>query len=115
MLVGSSIPNEKIIPKADNADFAIELPSFYVLVTAHGSLYDIYIKDTNEHLRGDIDGWNRKHGVQFLRELDELDKLYDKLFDRLMWALMALETFQDRLEYFKQTGQVPPWANMSKY
>jgi len=36
-------PNEKIIPVADAADFAIELPSFYVLVTAHGSLYDIYI------------------------------------------------------------------------
>ncbi len=108
MLVGSSIPNEKIIPKADNADFAIELPSFYVLVTAYGSLYDIYIKDSNEHLRENIDGWNRKYAVQFLRELDELDKLFDKLFDRLNWALMALDTFKDRLEYFKQTGQVPP-------
>jgi hypothetical protein len=43
LLVGSSIPNEKIIPVADAADFVIELPSFYVLVTAHGSLYDIYI------------------------------------------------------------------------
>ena len=106
MLVRS--PNEKIIPKADAADFAIELPSFYVLVTAYGSLYDIYNKKNNEHLRGDIDGWNRKYGAKFLKELDELDKLYDKLFDRLMWALMALETFQDRLEYFKQTGQVPP-------
>ena len=108
MLVGSSIPNEKIIPVADGADLAIELPSFYVLVTAYGSLYDIYNKEGNEHLRGDIDGWNRKYGVKFLRELDELDKLYDKLFDRLMLALLALETFQDRLEYFKQTGQVLP-------
>ena len=106
MLVRS--PNEKIFPRADNADFAIELPSFYVLVTMHGSLYDIYNKESNEHLRGDIDGWNRKYGAKFLRELDELDKLFDKLFDRLNWALMALETFQDRLEYFKQTGQVPP-------
>jgi len=106
LLVGS--PNEKIIPVADAADFAIELPSFYILVTAHGYLYDIYNKNSNEHLRGGIDGWNRKYGAQFLRELDELDKLYDKLFDRLMWALMALETFQDRLEYFKQTGQVLP-------
>jgi hypothetical protein len=108
MLLLVRSPNEKIIPVADAADFAIELPSFYVLVTAYGSLYDIYNKNSNEHLREDIDGWNRKYGAQFLRELDELDKLYDKLFDRLMWALMALETFQDRLEYFKQTGQVLP-------
>ena len=106
MLVRS--PNEKIIPKADNADFAIELPSFYILVTMHGSLYDIYNKGGNEHLRGDIDGWNRKYGAQFLRELDELDKLFDKLFDRLMLALMALDVFKERLEYFKQTGQVLP-------
>ena len=106
MLVRS--PNEKIIPKADNADFAIELPSFYVLVTAYGSLYDIYNKNGNEHLRGGIDEWNRKYGAQFLRELDELDKLFDKLFDRLSLALLALEQFKDRLEYFKQTGQVLP-------
>ena len=108
MLVGSSIPNEKIIPVADAADFAIELPSFYVLVTAFGSLHDVYNKNSTEHLREDIDGWNRKYGAKFLKELDELDKLYDKLYDRLMWALMALDTFQDRLEYFKQTGQVLP-------
>jgi len=108
MLVGSSIPNEKVIPKADNADFAIELPSFYVLVTAYGSLYDIYNKNGNEHLREDIDGWNRKYGAQFLRELDELDKLFDKLFDRLILALMALDVFKERLEYFKQTGKVLP-------
>ncbi|MFP3218934.1 MAG: hypothetical protein RXQ99_10145 [Acidianus sp.] len=108
MLVGSSIPNEKIIPVADAADFAIELPSFYVLVTAHGSLYDIYNKTGDEHLRGDIEEWNRKYGAQFLKELYELDKLFDKLFDRLSIALIALEQFKDRLEYFKQTGKVLP-------
>ena len=108
MLVGSSIPNEKIIPVADAADLAIELPSFYVLVTAHGSLYDIYIKNGTEHLRGDIEEWNRKYGAQFLRELDELDKLFDKLFDRLTLALLALDQFKDRLEYFKQTGKILP-------
>ena len=108
MLVGSSIPNEKIIPVADAADFAIELPSFYVLVTAHGSLYDIYNKNGSVHLRENIDEWNRKYGVQFLRELNELDKLYDKLYHRLTLAHLALEQFKDRLEYFKETGQVLP-------
>jgi|GEM_PF-3842670 len=108
MLVGSSIPNEKIIPVADAADFAIELPSFYVLVTAHGSLYDIYNKNGSEHLREYVEEWNRKYGAQFLRELDELDKLFDKLYHRLTLAQLALEQFKDRLEYFKQTGKVLP-------
>ena len=109
MLVGSSIPNEKIIPVVENgADFAIELPSFYVLVSAHGYLYDICNKNGTEHLRGDIDGWNRKYGAQFLRELYKLDKLFDKLDDRLSLAFLALESFKDRLEYFKQTGKVLP-------
>jgi hypothetical protein len=108
MLVGSSIPNEKIIPVADTADFAIELPSFYVLVTAHGYLYDIYNKNGTEHLREDIDEWNRKYGAKFLRELDELNKLYDKLYHRLALAQLALDQFKDRLEYFKETGQVLP-------
>jgi len=106
MLVGS--PNEKVVPKADAADFAIELPSFYVLVTAHGSLYDIYNKEGNEHLRGEIDVWNKQYGSKFLRELDDLDHLYDKLFDRLMLAFTALDTWKDRLEYFKETGQILP-------
>ncbi|MFP3190081.1 MAG: hypothetical protein RXR31_01915 [Thermoproteota archaeon] len=108
MLVGSSIPNEKIIPVADVADFAIELPSFYVLVTAHGSLYDIYNKNGTEHLRENVEEWNRKYGAQFLRELDELDKLFDKLYHRLTLAQLALEQFKDRLEYFKETGKVLP-------
>ena len=106
MLVRS--PNEKIIPVADAADVAIELPSFYVLVTAHGSLHDIYNKNGSEHLRGNVEEWNRKYGAQFLRELDELDKLFDKLFERLTLALLALDQFKDRLEYFKQTGKVLP-------
>ena len=106
MLVRS--PNEKIIPVADAADVAIELPSFYVLVTAHGSLHDIYNKNGSEHLRGNIEEWNRKYGAQFLRELDELDKLFDKLFERLTLALLALDQFKNRLEYFKETGKVLP-------
>ena len=106
MLVRS--PNEKIIPVADAADVAIELPSFYVLVTAHGSLHDIYNKNGSEHLRGNVEEWNRKYGAQFLRELDELDKLFDKLFDRLTLAILALDQFKERLEYFKQTGKVLP-------
>ena len=78
-------------------------------------MYDIYNKNGNEHLRGDIDGWNRKFGAQFLRELDEFDKLFDKLTDRLSLALLALESFKDRLEYFKQTGKILPSKNMKNH
>jgi len=106
MIIGS--PNEKVVPKADGADFAIELPSFYVLVTAHGSLYDIYNKNGNDHLRANIDMWNNTHGSKFLRELNELDQLYDKLYDRLQLSLIALDTWKIRLEYFKETGKILP-------
>jgi len=106
MLVGS--PNEKVVPKADAADFAIELPSFYVLVNRFGSLYDIYNKEGNEHLRGEIDVWNKQYGSKFLRELDDLDHLYDKLDERLSLAFLALDAWKIRLEYFKETGQILP-------
>ncbi len=102
MIIGN-IGNEKIVPEALGYDFAIELPSFYVLVNNEGYLYDIIPKnDQRLNLRDNVDEFNRKFGAQFLKELNDLYKLYKANEDRLWHALALAEVYRARLEAYAQ-------------